>query len=196
MNTDRAYRILMRAYPLAFRQRFAGEMMLAFRDQRRASGRTGLRFWAATIWDITRSASLQRADSWRQSWETSTLTEIRTMKPMAIVAILIGAFEVVNALAEGVTGGLATHDTRSLAAAIVGVVAGALLIGAGTALLRRAPAAEQRARRFAVACIGLLVLAVLLGRLSIMSIVLGVVFPIGLLVFLRGARPPRSPAVS
>jgi hypothetical protein len=194
--SERAYRMLLRAYPLSFRSRFESEMLLAFRDQRRTSGSGAMRFWFETLWDIARSAPGQRAESWRDGWTTPLSMEGRTMKPMAIVAILVGALEIVNALAEGWLGGVTNHDTRSLAAGVLGLVAGSLLIVAGAAVLGRAPASAPRARNAAVACLGLLAITALMGRLSILSIVLGVAISIALLLVLRGARPAQRQVAS
>ena len=44
-NPERAYRLLMRAYPADFRAQFEREMTLLFRDQLRDSRVIGVRFW-------------------------------------------------------------------------------------------------------------------------------------------------------
>ena len=65
---DRMYRLLLRLYPLDFRQRFGADMADFFRDRRlaarRSSGALGVaRVWAHAIMDVIGVAALERADS-------------------------------------------------------------------------------------------------------------------------------------
>jgi len=186
---ERAYRLLLRAYPAAFRAEFGREMALVFRDQHRDRGAKTVAFWSATLWDLARSAPTLRLEALRASWHTNTQTGEGKMKPMAILAILIGAMEAVNALAEGWAGGLVSREVSSLAALTFAVAAGVLLVVAGVQLLRRSPGAAALARGAAVACLAVFVIITLATpMLSIFSTMLGIGFPIALLLFLFWTR--------
>jgi len=172
-------------------------MVLVFRDQRREAGASGVRFWAAVVCDVARSAPPLRVEAWRATWDVGTPTEEGTMKPMAILAVLIGALETVNALGEGWAGGVANGDGYSLAAGALGAVAGVLLVAAGIALLRRARGATAWARTAAATCLALFVFTALVTpRLSILATLLGVGFPIVLLLFLRWSQGRSVPTVA
>ena len=107
------------------------------------------------------------------------------MKGMAMVAIVIGVLEAVNAGAEGWAGGLRSGDGVSLIAGIVGIAAGMLLVGAGAALLRRSPRAPRLAGAWAVACIAMFVCLTLFAhRLSIAASMMGILVPVALLIYL------------
>ncbi len=186
---ERMYRLLLRAHPVEFRAEYGREMEQVFRDQRREAASSGIRFWAETMWDVARSAPALRVDAARDGWEDFTRATGGTMKTIASVAMLIGVVLVASALAEGWAGGLANHDGRSLIAATLGVVAGALLLGAGTGLLRGSRDAAVRAKGAAIAC--LVVFALMLfaaPRMSVFTNLLGFGFPIALLLFLRRRR--------
>jgi hypothetical protein len=182
---ERVYRLLLRAYPAEFRNGFGKEMVLLFREQHRECDDGVVRFWTATIWDIARSAPTLRMQVLRERWNSDTQTAEGTMKPMAILAMLIGAMEAMNALAEGWAGGLANRDGSSPAALAFAVAAGALLVVAGVQLLRRSARAASQARGAAVACLAVFVIITLAApMLSIFSTILGIGFPIALLLFL------------
>lgn len=195
---EHAYRQLLRAYPAGFREEFGREMALVFRDQHRECGASAVRFWAAILLDVARSAPPLRLEALRERWDTDTQTKEGKMKPMAILAILIGAIEAVNALAEGWAGGLVNRDGSSLAALTFAVAAGVLLVVAGVQLLRRSHAAMALARGAAVACLAVFVIITLAKpMLSVFSTLLGIGFPIALLLFLfwtrgRGSSVPRT----
>lgn len=62
---ERLYSVLLLAYPASFRSRYRGDLMAYFRSdrerQRRAARPLGwLRFWGATLWDLTRAATTER----------------------------------------------------------------------------------------------------------------------------------------
>jgi hypothetical protein len=186
---ERAYRLLLRAYPAEFRAEFGREMALVFRDQHRENGAGAVRFWAATLWDVALSAPTLRLAALRVKWNRDTQIGEGKMKPMAILAILIGAMEAINALAEGLAGGLVNRDAASLAALTFAIVAGVLLVVAGIQLLRRSSGAASLARAAAVACLAVFVIITLATpMLSIFSTILGIGFPIALLIFLYWAR--------
>jgi hypothetical protein len=172
-------------------------MAMVFRDQRRETGARGVRFWAAIVWDVARSAPALRVEALRARGGGGSRTEEGKMKPMAILAVLIGALEIVNAVAEGWAGGVVNHDGYSLAAGVMGAVAGALLVASGTALLRRSTAAAAWARGAASTCLVMfLVIGLMTPRLSILALLLGIGFPLALLLFLRWTRGRPVPTMA
>ena len=115
------YRLLLRAYPRQFRQRFEAEMVAMFVDQRRAASPTiggRLRFWTAVIVDLWRSVLRERLPSRpqhdsirsmpmgnlgydvRQAWRMLTRAPALACFVIALMALTIGAttaaFSVVN----------------------------------------------------------------------------------------------------
>ncbi|HEY6090410.1 MAG TPA: hypothetical protein VIV83_00315, partial [Gemmatimonadales bacterium] len=83
MSAERIYRLLLRAYPPAFRADYEREMMLVFRDQCRDDDVRSVGFWMRVLLDILRSAPALRAEA------TRTVEVI--MKIAAVVAVLLGA---------------------------------------------------------------------------------------------------------
>ena len=195
---DRIYGLLLRAYPVQFRRRFGAEMLQLFRDQRSEQESLGPGFWLAVLGDVAGSAPAERLDAWRTNTNGDTQLEVGTMKTMAILSILIGAFEAVNAGMEGYLGGVVNGGGVSLLAGVAGIVAGALVAAAGVALLRRSENAASFSRAAALACLVVFaILAATHGPMSIFSTLLGIVFPIALLVYLRlnnGRGGPRQAA--
>jgi hypothetical protein len=192
---DRVYRLLLRAYPAEFRAAYEREMAQLFRDRRREASAGGVRFWAWLIWDMARSAPALRLEMLRVRPDGNIQIEGGTMKTMAILAILIGAMEAVNSVAEAWAGGIMLHGGYSLAGGAMGAVAGALLAASAIALLRRAPGAATLAQGAAIACLTVFVpIALLRPMFSIAATGLGIGFPMALLVFLRWTRR-RGPSV-
>ena len=191
----RIYRLMLRAYPPRFRDEYGREMEIVFHDQRRGAGGRGPGFWGRTLWDVARSAPALRVEALRGG-EAGDLQPLGgTMKAMAMVAIVIGVLEALNAGAEGWAGGLRSGDGISLLAGVVGIVAGALLISAGVALLRRSARARQLAGAWAIACIVMFACLTLFAhRLSIAASVFGIAVPLALLVYLwrSGGRLAQS----
>ncbi|MEO8334983.1 MAG: hypothetical protein ABI664_08425 [bacterium] len=187
---ERVFTLLLRAYPAQFRAAYGREMMVFFRDQRRA-GESGVRFWAECGWDVARSAPALRMESWQSWWQRSThSTEGSVMRmTMAILSMLIGVIETGNALAEGRAAAVAGFDGGALFAVTLGVVAGVLLLAAGVAQAMHSARAPALALGAALTCLAVFVLiGVLLPRMSIFSTILGIGFPIVLLLFLRFGR--------
>jgi hypothetical protein len=186
---ERVYRLLLLAYPSGFRTEYAQQMTLLFRDRRREVGAMRLSFWAAMAWDVVRSAPALRLEAARARWTTNIQMKGGKMKTMATLAILIGAIEVLNSLGEAWAGGIVHHGWPSLVGGAVGVLAGALLAASAIALLRRSPGATALATGAAITCLAVFALVALLRPMfSIFSTILGIGFPIVLLLFLRGAR--------
>lgn len=185
---ERIYRLLLRAYPAAFRAAYGREMLMLFRDRLRevADADGGVRFWVEMFWDVARSAPALRLEALRARRDADIPTEGGTMKTMAILAVLIGAFETVNSLAEGWAGGVVNRDAYSLTAGALGAAAGLVLLAAGVAMLLRSRRAATLARGAAVACVAVFaIVAVAAPRLSLLATILGIAFPIALLIFLR-----------
>jgi hypothetical protein len=186
---ERMYRMLLRAYPAAFRADYGPEMELVFRDQRRAGTSSDIRLWVETVWDVTRSAPPLRLEAARVLRHENLHVREGTMKTMASLATLIGATVLASALTEGWTGGLVRHDGRSLIAGTLGIVAGTLLLATGIGLLRSTRHAAVRAESAAIACLGIFALMTLAApRMSTFTNLLGFGFPIALLLHLRRTR--------
>ncbi len=189
---ERAYQLLLRAYPRGFRDEYGREMALAFRDQGREVQRNAARFWAETLVDIARSAPRLQLEALRLRGDRIIQTGEGTMTKMtmAILAIMIGALEAMNALQEVWGAGIVSHDSRALLGGTIAMVAGALLITAGIALLRRSPNAAALAQAAAVTCLVVFAfLALALPLLSGFAILLGIGFPIALFAFAHWDRP-------
>ncbi len=188
---DRVYGILLRAYPAEFRAAFGAEMTTAFRDRRREMRAKPVRFWLSMMLDVARSAPAMRIDAsaGRPAAHIHFKEGVRTMKAMAIVAVVVGIFEAASASVEAWIGGVVGHDRFSLAGGSMGVVAGLFLAVAALAVLRRRPGSEQLLHRAATSCLAAFAAVWLLRpMLSIASTGLGIMFPIVLLFFLRTRR--------
>jgi hypothetical protein len=203
------YRLLLRAYPAEFRAAYGRDMVLLFGDRRREPGTRVVPFWAAMVWDVARSAPALRLEVWRarrnaQRRDPTIHTQEGTMRPMAILAVVIGGFELVNALVEGWAGGTESPSGAWLVAVALGMIAVVLLVATGIALLRRASGAPTWARGAAVASLALFVVTGLVHPwMSVISRVLGVGVPAALLIALfvtRGRGPsvrrPKRPMLS
>lgn len=71
---EHVYQMLLLAYPRAFREEYAAEMLLTFRDAYRdASRRYGawgvLQLWCDVLADFVKSVGIEHAHSWRQQGE-------------------------------------------------------------------------------------------------------------------------------
>jgi hypothetical protein len=195
---ERAYRLMLRAYPPGFRAAYGREMVLVFRDRRREASARGMRFWWEMIWDVARSAPALRLDAFRMRWEGDIQTGEEKMRTMAILAVLIGVAEAANALVEGRAGGIANGGFW-LAGVSLTIVAGALLLAAGILMLRRAPGAVRWAQAAAIICLTVVVLIRLVQPwMSIFATLLGIAFPIALLLFLwwTRRRGPSAPSMA
>ena len=198
---ERAYRIMLRAYPRDFRAQYEREMLLAFRDQRREPRPSASGFWAATCVDVARSAPALHLEALRRSISSFTHTEEDLMMKMTmgIMAIMIGALEAMNAMQELWGAGIVNHDSRALIGGTMALVAGTLIVAAGIALVRRSPDAAALAQGAAITCAAVFAfLALALPLMSGFATVLGLGFPILLFVFARWYRPrdPSAPAIA
>ena len=185
-RAERAYGLLLRAYPPEFRAAFGREMTSTFRDLVRDSGTPAVRFWMEIISDVARTAPAQHADALRARWNLGDRMEERRMKPMGILAVAIGLLQTVNALVE-----LTHGDAAGMPGLVVGlaVVVGLLLAFAGLALLRATPRAAMLAQLAAVSWLVLVVVVrVVHPWMSIFTTLLAIVFPIALLAFVWATR--------
>ena len=211
-----AYRLLLRAYPASFRAAFGRDMLQLFRDQRNDLRRGGATtapsragFWAAVVWDVARSAPALRLDAlsarWRARWRALRhgpegphphLSGGTMRTTIAMLAMLSGAYEIVNALVA-VKGHDATPmDAGVVFSAVLSVLMGVLLVAAGAALRRGGRRGAQTARVAALVVLALVVaLQFTFPYMSIFSRLLGLLVPVLLLVFTR-SRGPSVPAVA
>jgi len=179
---ERIYRLLLRAYPLAFRAEYEREMLLLFRDQCRESDVRSLGFWAKVFYDVARSAPALRMEAWRQN--TRTMEVI--MKLAAMLTVLLGVLGILNAVVEWVAGSKGAIDGTYVLAVVLGVFASALLLGAGIAILLR----RQQAARLALfaSLVSVMAARLLFPWMSIFSQLVGFGLPVALLVALYWPR--------
>ena len=183
-SAERIYRLLLRAYPLAFRAEYEREMVLLFRDQCRESDVRSLGFWAKVFYDVARSAPALRMEAWRQN--TRTMEVI--MKLAAMLTVLLGVLGILNAVVEWVAGSKGAIDGAYVLAVVLGVFASALLLGAGIAILLR----RQQAARLALfaSLVSVMAARLLFPWMSIFSQLVGFGLPVALLITLYW--PPKS----
>lgn len=199
---ERVFGWLLLAYPPDFRVAYGREMTLVFSDQRREMellGRSMISFWAGMIGDVVRSAVPLRVEALGGHGVSIKLRKV-AMLFMAILAIMVGALEAAGAFTEFWS---ALHHPVGagpwVMGSTLGLVAGGLLLGSGVALLRGSPGAVPLARGAAVTCILVfLLISYVLPMMGYFAQILGIGFPIVLLIFLRRRRgdwrgPGRDP---
>src|SRR5205823_13870582 len=107
------------------------------------------------------------------------------------LAMLIGALEAANSVAEAFAGGSRGGPGLAIAAVVVAAVSALLLLAAGVALLARARGAATLARNAAVICLVVFAaIAAIRPMFSIAASILGIGFPVALLIVLY--RSPRG----
>jgi hypothetical protein len=194
---ERVYRALLRAYPRRFREEYGHALLGAFRDRRRDAHEGRARLWPDILLDLARSAPALRVDALRARGQRHTRLEEVSMRTMGALATLIGVIEVMNAAIE-LSAAASIASGAWLVSVVLGLLLGILLVVAGVALLRRAPSATMLARHAAVACLALMLLMRFMGPwMSIFGLILGIIFPIALLIFSmtghdRGSAAPRA----
>ena len=197
---DRAYRILLYAYPRTFRAAYEDEMVLVFHDQRRERGAATARFWVEMVWDVVCSAPALRAEGWRRQWSENSSTLEGSMKIVVMLTVVLGVYGAASSVIEAVAasnGGML--DTAYLLAVVLGGLAAALLLTAGIAVRRGTPSDRRMATLAAVASLVVVVAARLVHPwMSIFSQLVGIGLPIVLLVALRWPRRrgPSAPAAA
>ena len=188
MSAERWYRILLRAYPTTFRADYEREMLLAFRQSWREEGERAPRFWAELVWDVARSAPALRWEALRARRSTNLHSREGTMKTMGMVAMLVGAVEIINSLIEGVAGGL-HRDGLQLLSVVLCMLGGVVLVAAGIAMLRRGARATSHALGAAAAClVAFAIIGIAAPVMSGLAMLLGIGFPVVLLTFLLRRR--------
>ena len=176
MNAERIYRMLLRAYPRAFRAEYGREMVLVFRDQCRDSDVRTLGFWMRVFWDIVRSAPTLRAEA------TRTVEVI--MKLAAIPTVLLAAFGIFGAVNDW--SAASQHAGTYVLAIVMGVAASLLLLGAGVAILLQK---RQAARLTLVASLLCFIATRLVFPwMGLFLQLVGSVLPVGLLIALYWPR--------
>ena len=192
-TAERIYRLLLRAYPPAFRAEYGREMLLLFRDQCRESDVRTLGFWAAVIWDVTRSAPVLRVEAWGARATENNRTMEVTMKLAAMLTVLLGVLGVLNA---GVEWGASTSRTIQQAHALslgLGIFASVLLLAAGVAMLSGRSRGRQAARVALLASlVTILAARLLFPWMSIFSQLVGIGLPVGLLIALYWPGRPST----
>jgi hypothetical protein len=190
MSAERIYHLLLRAYPPDFRAEYGREMVQLFRDQCQESDVRTLGFWAAVIWDVARSAPALRVEAWRARASENTQTSEVIMKLAAMLTVLLGGvIGILNAVVEWVAASKQTIQGTHEVSLVLGVVASALLLAAGVAILNRTERGRQAARLAVLASLVLIVAARLLHPwMSIFSQLVGFGLPVALLIALYWPR--------
>jgi hypothetical protein len=187
---ERIYRLLLRAYPPDFRAEYGREMVLLFRDQCRESDVRSLGFWARVLWDVARSAPALRAEAWRSRGSESTQTTEVIMKLAAMLTLLLGGvIGILNAAVEWVAASEQSISGTHEVSLVFGVLASALLLAAGVAILNRTQRGRQAARLALFASLVMIVAARLLFPwMSVFSQLVGIGLPVALLIALYWPR--------
>jgi hypothetical protein len=187
---ERIYRLLLRAYPPDFRAEYGREMVLLFRDQCRESDVRSLGFWARVLWDVVRSAPALRAEAWRSRASENTQTMEVIMKLAAMLTLLLGGvIGILNATVEWVAASQQSISGTHEVSLVFGVLASALLLAAGVAILNRTQRGRKAARLALFASLVMIVAARLLFPwMSVFSELLGIGLPVALLIALYWPR--------
>ncbi len=190
MSAERIYRLLLRAYPPDFRAEYGREMALLFRDQCQESDVRTLAFWGAVVCDVARSAPALRVEAWRARASESTRTMEVIMKLAAMLTLLLGGvIGILNAVIEWVAAAKQTIQGTHEFSLVLGILASALLLAAGVAILSRTPRGWQAARLAVLASLVMIVAARLLFPwMSIFSQLVGIGFPVAILIALYWPR--------
>ncbi len=186
MSAERLYRLLLRLYPADFRSEYGREMTLLFRDEYRTRDITAIAFWVSMVWDAARSAISMWMDVWLARGKEYTRTLEIIMKLAGTLAVLLGVFGALNALAEAVAAMRGTLEGAHFIAVALGGAAGVLLVTAGTVLLRGIPSARYTATIALVASLLIIVIARLTHPwMSSLSQMIGIGLPVALLAALH-----------
>lgn len=187
---ERIYRLLLRAYPPQFRAEYGREMVLVFRDQCREGDVRTLRFWAAVIRDVARSAPALRAEAWRAPWSENTRTVEVIMKLAAILTVLLAVFGILGAVGEWVAGSKHAMGGTYALSVVLGLFAFALVLGAGVAILIR----KHLPARLALFASLVMALAarLLFPWMGIFAQLVGFGLPVALLTALYWPRKPST----
>lgn len=186
MSAERIYCLLLRAYPRGFRSEYGREMTLIFRDEFRCRDAAALGFWIAIVCDVARSAPSMWMDALRTRMNDYTRIVEVIMKLAGMVAVLLGAYGVVNAFAEAVPGMRGTPGGAYILAVVLAIIGAALLLTAGAALLRSPVSGRHTASVASLASLVTVAIARLLHPwMSLLALIVGIALPIALLAALQ-----------
>jgi hypothetical protein len=196
MSAERVYRLLLRAYPSSFRSEYGREMTLIFRDEYRSRNTATVGFWLTMLCDVARSATPIWVEVlFARARDYTRIVEV-IMKLAGILAVLLGVYGVVNAVAEAVPGMQGTLGGAYILAVVLGVIAGVLLLTAGAALLRSPVSGRRTATITALASLVMILIARLLHPwMSMLALIVGIGLPIALLAALYWPNR-RGPSTS
>jgi hypothetical protein len=117
------------------------------------------------------------------------------MKTIAILAVLVGLLELLNTLGAAVGAGRGATSGTTLVLFIATITVAAALVASGVALLARGRRAINFARGAALACLVLFaILAAVRPGFSIAAMLLGIAFPIVMLLVIRRSTQGSTPA--
>ena len=161
-------------------------MTLTFRAMAREGCTTTVGFWLHIVLDLALTAPALHVDALNTRWRSREPRTEGRMKPMGILAVLIGLTQAVNAVVE-LTSGAAGHSGIERLAVAFAILVGSLLVVAGVAILRRLARAALLAQIAAMSWLALAVIVrVVYPWMSLATMTLAVVFPLVLLVWVRG----------
>ena len=161
-------------------------MTLIFRDEFASRNTATLGFWVTMVCDIARSAPPMWVDALCARMNDYTRIVEVIMKLAGILAVLLGAYGVVNAFAEAVPGMRGTPGAAYILAVALAIIAASLLLTAGAALLRSPVSGRHTATIASLASLVIVVIARLLHPwMSMLALIVGIVLPIALLAALQ-----------
>lgn len=185
MSAERVYRLLLRVYPSSFRSEYGREMTLIFCDEYRSRKTAAFSFWLMMLYDVARSAVVLWAEILiARVREYTRIVEV-LMKLAGILAVLVGVFGAVNAVAEAVPGMRGTPGGAYILAIVLGIIAAGLILIAGAAVLRSPVSGRHTATITALASLVTILIARLLHPwMSMLAFVVGIGLPIALVAVL------------
>ena len=182
MSAEHIYRLLLRAYPPAFRAEYGREMELLFRDQCRENDVRTFGFWARVFWDVIRSAMALRAEA--------TRTVEVTMKLAAILTVLVAGLGMLGEVGEWVAASRQPIGGTYALSLGLGFAATLLLLGAAVVILlgKRQPARVA----LVVSLVCFAAARLLFPWMGIFVQLVGFGLPVALLIALYWPRKPST----
>lgn len=118
---------------------------------------------------------------------------MRARMPLALFALVFGALEAAGGAQEMVNLGIMNSETYPLVAGVMGVLAGGLLLAAGTTLLIRSPLALVLAQATAWISVPVFIMTgVVTHRAGWPITAVGIGFPLLLVFFQKIAKPSET----
>jgi hypothetical protein len=190
---DRLMRFVIALYPRRFRREYEREMLAFARDWQCDRDNSAYRFWIDIIADAARSVPREWIMEARSTLNTGGLF----MKALGALSLVIGAFQGINACREAVGGGISGRPAPEEIGLVLAIVSAAFLVAAGIDMLRRGSQAVAIARIAGAAMVVVFgFLALSTHMLSQLALLLGIVFPIAMLVYLQMSRGGKSGATA